>query len=58
MTREEVYETLKKYDPELYEYYMKNAWYFGMGAYNYAAYLLKKNKEDIHDKAIRIGFQS
>lgn len=46
MTRDEVYETLKKYDPELYEYYMKNAWYFGMGAYNYAAYLLKKNKED------------
>lgn len=45
MSRDEVYETLKKYDPEAYEYYKKNAWYFGMGARRYAEYLIEHEKE-------------
>ena len=44
MSREEVYETLKKYDPEAYEYYKKNAWYFGMGARRYAEYLIEHER--------------
>ena len=46
MSREEVFSVLKQYDPELYEYYMKNAWYFGMGAKNYAAYLIRTKGAD------------
>lgn len=42
MTRDECFEILKIYDNDLYEYYCKNAWDFGIHAYNYASYLLAK----------------
>lgn len=39
LTTEECMEIFKKYDPERYDYYQKNAWYFGCDARNYARYL-------------------
>ena len=35
-------EIFKKYDPELYNYYKNQAWYYGCNARGYANYLLKK----------------
>ena len=42
-TREECYNILQQYDKECYDYYMKNAWYFGMGARRYAKHLYIEN---------------
>lgn len=44
MNREEVYETLKKYDHDLYQYYIKNAAYLGPGAYHYAEKLKREHE--------------
>ena len=44
MSCNEAMEILKKYDPPLYEYYKKNAWYFGCGAMRWAE-LLKREHE-------------
>lgn len=49
LTREEVYEVLKKYDPKLYDYYMREAWYFGFDAVRYAEYLLRQHGETIEN---------
>lgn len=41
MTNDEALAIFKKYDPDLYDYYMKAAWYLGYSARNWAEYLLK-----------------
>lgn len=44
MTDKEVCDILKKYDPQFYNYYMNNAWFFSsLSLRGYAEYLLKKN---------------
>lgn len=42
-TDEECFEILKRYDPQAYEYYSNNAWFFGCCARRYAEYLYAKN---------------
>lgn len=44
LTIDECMEIFKKYDKTAYDYYMKNAWYFGYNARNYAR-KLKEEKE-------------
>lgn len=43
LSMDECMEIFKKYDVKLYEYYSKNAWFFGFSARNYAQYLVTKN---------------
>lgn len=42
LTRDEAMEIFKKYDEKLYDYYCKNAYFFGFNAINYAEYLKEK----------------
>ena len=44
MTTDECLEIFKKYDTELYNYYLNNMWFFGCDARRYAEYL-KRTKE-------------
>lgn len=39
---EDCMEIFKKYDPETYNYYHNNMWFFGFNARNYAKYLKEK----------------
>lgn len=49
LTREETFEVLKKYDPKLYDHYMREAWFFGWEAVRYAEYLLRQHGETIEN---------
>ena len=42
ITTNECLEIFKKYDHNLYEYYINNMWFFGCDARNYAKYLKEK----------------
>lgn len=44
LTTNECMEIFKKYDKDIYEYYMQNAWFFGCNARNYAKYLKEKHE--------------
>jgi hypothetical protein len=44
LTQQECLEIFKKYDPDAFEYYSNNAWYFGYNARRYAKRLLKENE--------------
>lgn len=46
MDREEIYEILERYDHNLYEYYMINAAYMGVGARWYAEKLKKEHEQE------------
>ena len=46
MTTDECLEIFKKYDTELYNYYLNNMWFFGCNARRYAEYL-KREKEGV-----------
>ena len=44
LSMDECLEVFKKYDVKSYEYYSKNAWYFGCNAKNYAQKLLEDHE--------------
>lgn len=44
--REEAFKILAKYDPETYNYFVKNAAYFGSGALTYAAKLKRDHETE------------
>ena len=46
LTTNECMEIFKKYDKDLYEYYMQNAWFFGYDARSYAKYLKEKHENE------------
>ena len=48
MNREEAMQIFKKYDRDMYEYYMKNAWYLGSGALMYAEKLKREHEHECH----------
>lgn len=50
LTMDECLEIFKKYDKERYDFYSKNAYYFGCDARNYAKYLkdLHEPSEDVY----------
>ena len=55
LSNDETLDILKKYDPDYYEYIMKNAWSFGIGTRMYAQHLQAKHKQgqdggDSHDE--------
>lgn len=49
LTSEEAYKVLERYDPQLYNHYLRNGWYFGWEAKRYAEYLLRQHGETIEN---------
>ena len=57
LSMDECMEIFKKYDIKLYEYYSKNAWYFGCNAKNYAQKLLEENETENNNTALQTKLQ-
>lgn len=55
LSDQETLEIFKKYNKDLYDYYMNNAWSFGLSTRMYAQYLKNKHeKEELSDDTTRI----